>query len=80
VNVKEIGRGLDEAGSGLSTVAGCCEHGNEPSVALEGEEFLCQLNSYHLDPEGPCSIQLAEFILPLFMRFVLVSEKLLLNQ
>jgi hypothetical protein len=32
--------GLDASGSGLGTVAGCCERGNEPSRSIQGEEFL----------------------------------------
>jgi hypothetical protein len=32
--------GLDASASGLGPVAGCCEHGNEPSGSIRGEEFL----------------------------------------
>jgi hypothetical protein len=36
-----VGRcGLDSSGSGQVTVVGCCEHGNEPSRSIKGEEFL----------------------------------------
>jgi hypothetical protein len=27
-------------------VAGCCEHGNEPSVSMKGGEFLDFLSDY----------------------------------
>jgi hypothetical protein len=33
-------RGLDSSGSGQGPVAGCCEHGNEPSGSIKGGEFL----------------------------------------
>jgi hypothetical protein len=32
--------GLDSSGSGCGPVAGCCEHGNEPSGSVKGREFL----------------------------------------
>jgi hypothetical protein len=32
--------GLNASGSGLGSVAGCCEHGNEPSVPIKDREFL----------------------------------------
>jgi hypothetical protein len=32
--------GLDASGSGWGPVAGCCEHGNEPSGSIKGGEFL----------------------------------------
>jgi hypothetical protein len=32
--------GLDASGSGQVPVAGFCEHGNEPSGSIKGEEFL----------------------------------------
>jgi hypothetical protein len=32
--------GLDSCGSGWDPVAGCCEHGNDPSGYINGEEFL----------------------------------------
>jgi hypothetical protein len=36
-----VGRGrLDVPGSGQGPVAGCCEHGNEPSVSMKGGKFL----------------------------------------
>jgi hypothetical protein len=36
-----VGRGvLDSSGSGYVPVAGCCEHGNEPSGFVKGGEFL----------------------------------------
>jgi hypothetical protein len=31
-------------GSGKGTVAGFCEHGNEPSGSIKGREFLDQLS------------------------------------
>jgi hypothetical protein len=31
---------LDEFGSGWGTVAGSCEHGNEPLGSTKGGEFL----------------------------------------
>jgi hypothetical protein len=43
--LKEIGwEGLDSSGSGQGPVAGCCEHGNEPSGSIKGGEFLDQLS------------------------------------
>jgi hypothetical protein len=30
----------DKSGSGLGLVAGSCEHCNEPSSSIKGEEFL----------------------------------------
>jgi hypothetical protein len=36
-----VGRsGLDASGSGYGPVAGSCEHGNEHSVSIKGEESL----------------------------------------
>jgi hypothetical protein len=32
--------GLHSSGSGDGSVAGCCEHGNEPSGFIKGGEFL----------------------------------------
>jgi hypothetical protein len=32
--------GLDASDSGWGPGAGCCEHGNEPSVSIKGGEFL----------------------------------------
>jgi hypothetical protein len=32
--------GLDSSGSGQGPVAGCCEHGNEPSDSIKGGGFL----------------------------------------
>jgi hypothetical protein len=40
------GCGLDASDSGQGTVAGCCEHGNEPSVSTKQWEFFDQLNHY----------------------------------
>jgi hypothetical protein len=34
------GCGLDASGSGQGPVAGCCEHGSEPSGSIKGGEFL----------------------------------------
>jgi hypothetical protein len=33
-------RGLDESGSGLEPMAGCCVDGNELSSSIKGGEFL----------------------------------------
>jgi hypothetical protein len=36
-----VGRcGLDSSGSGYVPVTGCCEHGNEPSGSIKGEELI----------------------------------------
>jgi hypothetical protein len=35
---------LDASGSGQGPVAGCCEHGNEPSGSIKGGEFLDSLS------------------------------------
>jgi hypothetical protein len=32
--------GLDSSGSRQGPVAGCCEHGNEPSGSIKGGEFF----------------------------------------
>jgi hypothetical protein len=32
--------GLDSSESEQGPVAGCCEHGNEPSSSVKGGEFL----------------------------------------
>jgi hypothetical protein len=32
--------GLDLSGTVLGQVADCCEHSDEPSGSIEGEEFL----------------------------------------
>jgi len=34
------GCGLEVFGLGQAAVAGCCEHGNEPSGSIKGGEFL----------------------------------------
>jgi hypothetical protein len=38
--------GLDTSGSGQRSVAGCCEHGIEPSSSIKGGEFLDCLSDY----------------------------------
>jgi len=38
--------GLDASGSGQETVAGSCEHSNEPSGSIKGGEFLDQVSNY----------------------------------
>jgi hypothetical protein len=36
-----VGRcGQEAAGSGQGLAVSCCEHGNEPSCSIKGEEFL----------------------------------------
>jgi hypothetical protein len=51
-------------------VAGCCEHGNEPSGSKKGVDFLDQVSDYHLpkkdsDPWGSlepvCPLLLSDF-------------------
>jgi len=37
---KEVGCGLDSSDLGWGQVAGCCEHGNEPSGSIKCGEFL----------------------------------------
>jgi hypothetical protein len=32
--------GVDSSGTGQGPIAGCCEHGNEPSDSIKGGEFL----------------------------------------
>jgi hypothetical protein len=39
MDLGEIGCGLDSSGSGQGPVAGCCDHGNEPSGSKKGWEF-----------------------------------------
>jgi len=34
------GRGLDAYGSGYGPVAGCCEHGNEPSDFMKDGMYI----------------------------------------
>jgi hypothetical protein len=47
---------LDSFGSGYGPVAGCCEHGNEPTVSTVGGEFhepLCRkIVTSHKDAVG----------------------------
>jgi hypothetical protein len=38
--------GLDSFGSRKRLVAGCCEHGNEPSGSIKGGEFIDELSDY----------------------------------
>jgi hypothetical protein len=40
--------GLDAPGSVQGPVAGCCEHGNEPSGSIKGREFLDKLSDCQL--------------------------------
>jgi hypothetical protein len=35
-------------------MAGSCEHGNEPSGFIKGEEFLDQLRDHNLLKKDPC--------------------------
>jgi hypothetical protein len=37
---------LDSSGSGLGSVAGSCEYGNEPSDSIKVMEFLDHLSDY----------------------------------
>jgi len=56
--VNKVGRcGLDTSGSGLGPVAGCCEHGNEPSGSVKGGELLDWLRDCQLLKKDsvPCS-------------------------
>jgi hypothetical protein len=39
-------------------VAGCCEHGNEPSVSIKCGEFLDWLSILVTSQEGLCSMEL----------------------
>jgi hypothetical protein len=39
MDIKETG-GLDLSSSGQGPLAGCCEHGNEPSGSIKDEEFV----------------------------------------
>jgi hypothetical protein len=39
-------------GSGWVPVAGTCEHGNEPSGSIKGEEFLDQQSDYYFLKKG----------------------------
>jgi hypothetical protein len=39
-------------------VAGCCEHGNEPSGCIKGGEFLDQLSVLFGSQEGICFAEL----------------------
>jgi hypothetical protein len=48
-------------------VAGCCEHGNEPSGSIQGGKFLDQLSYYQIlikdsDPWGKTYYFSSEFI------------------
>jgi hypothetical protein len=38
--------GLDASGSGKGPVAGCCEHGNEPSDFIKREEIIEKLSGH----------------------------------
>jgi hypothetical protein len=42
------GCGLDSTRSGYGPVAGCCEHGNEPSRTVKGGECLDRLRVHQL--------------------------------
>jgi hypothetical protein len=37
---------MDSSGSGQSPVAGCCEHGIEPSGSVNDREVLVELSYY----------------------------------
>jgi hypothetical protein len=43
---------MDSSCSECGPVASCCEHGNETSGSIEGEEFIDQLSAL-LASEGP---------------------------
>jgi len=44
-----VGRyGLDSSGLGYGLLAGCCEHGNEPSGCIICWEFLDDVTDYKL--------------------------------
>jgi hypothetical protein len=38
-------------------VAGCCEHGNEPSRSIKGRELLDKLNVLLASEDGICSME-----------------------
>jgi hypothetical protein len=40
------GRVLDSYGAGQGQVAGCCEHGNEPSLSIKAGEFPYWLRNF----------------------------------
>jgi hypothetical protein len=42
--ISEKSGGLDSSGLRRVLVAGCCEHGNEPSGSIKGGEFLDSLS------------------------------------
>jgi hypothetical protein len=39
---------LGASGSGQGPMAGCCEHGNEPSGSIKGKELLDLMRNYQL--------------------------------
>jgi hypothetical protein len=40
MDIKEIWHGLDSCGSGWGSMAGSCEHSNEPSDSIDSGEFV----------------------------------------
>jgi hypothetical protein len=48
--------GVDSSDSGQGRVAGCCEHGNEPSGSVKGGVFLDYLSDCWLlkKDSAPC--------------------------
>jgi hypothetical protein len=55
MSVREISCGLDTSDSEQGQVVGCCEHGNEHSDSIKGEELVDQLSDYQLHN---CSAQI----------------------
>jgi hypothetical protein len=55
-------------------VAGCCEHGNEPSCSGKGSEFLDYLGDYQLlkKDSAPCS-QLVSYLVSKVATMNLIS-------
>jgi hypothetical protein len=49
-------RGLDSSGSGQKQVAGCCEHGNEPSGFLKCGEISRLAEQPLASQEEFCSV------------------------
>jgi hypothetical protein len=63
-------------GSGLGPVAGCCEHGNEPSGSIKGSEFLEQSSDYQLRKKERTLLHVVGSIFYIIIRIIIIISTL----
>jgi hypothetical protein len=69
--------GLDSVDSGQGSEAGSCEHGNEPSGSINGDNFLASRSTVSLT-RGGCALGISWLLLLLLLIcLILVRTKIM---